>query len=158
MTQSWNQRQFKVSGWEVHVGRAIASPSIFSVQGSKRCPSFLVHTTPHQELVGGSQTQAACPPHMPSWPGGFVQGTTCTSMSGSPATLGSGWCSGWEVSRGSLREEGHANHGTSSSLTWVIAPVSWLLSLASTSPLPIHPVPYSKSDLCKMQILCHLPV
>lgn len=46
-----------------------------------------------------ARPQAACPAHMPSWPGGFVQGTTCASMSGSPATLGSGWCSGWEVSR-----------------------------------------------------------
>lgn len=42
-----------------------------------------------------ARPQAACPAHMPSWLGGFVQGTTCASMSGSPATLSPHWLVQW---------------------------------------------------------------
>lgn len=139
-------------------GPSLAHLSSLCRWGKGALPS-LVGMSPHQELMDGSQSSgctspATCPPGQ----GHLCRAPAAPPWVGSPAMLGSGWCSGWEVSRGSLREEVHAQCGTSSSLTWIIAPVSWLLPLVSTSPLPIQPMFYSESDLCKVPILCHQTV
>lgn len=63
----------------------------------------------------------------------------------SPAVLGSGCHRGWEVSRGySSGTRLHAKLGTSSSCTWIGAPVSWLLSLFSVLLFQFTPCPTAR--------------